>query len=481
LIPGRKMLLADDSITIQKVIDLTFADEGMQVTTVSNGEQAIQRLEEIAPDIVLADIFMPGRTGYEVCEHIKQSERFSHIPVMLLVGSFEPFDETEARRVGADDFLTKPFQSIRQLVNKVAALLGAADDERTTRDLTMPAAAAAAAQTEKRGVEPTELSMADTAPLPAGMMGDSERATDAGKDRADHASFDDEMIEAAPGNSFGRPGGSDFDSRLAATAPLAASEFEELRLNPADDIASRQMQETIGYFEPPPVMPEAKSESAPAARQAVPASQMAHAAAADDALLDLGEFDPPPATAEADDFILDLQYEAPAPRRMQPEAAPLTEDAPPPFAETDILAGDEEEMVEAAPQATEFGEAQSATAQAESAELAQAQEPQMAEPEAPLQETMAAVALGLAEPPRAEMTAVAAGSEDHASTLSASSAPDAAASISMEQLPPELIDAIARRVVEQMSERVVQEIAWEVVPQLAELLIKRRLEEERKQ
>jgi CheY-like chemotaxis protein len=63
-------------------------------------------LEEVAPDIVLADIFMPGLNGYEVCEHIKRNERFRHIPVMLLVGSFEPFDEAEARRVGADDYLT---------------------------------------------------------------------------------------------------------------------------------------------------------------------------------------------------------------------------------------------------------------------------------------------------------------------------------------------------------------------------------------
>jgi CheY-like chemotaxis protein len=121
---GRKLLLADDSVTIQKVIDLTFTDEGMQVTTVSDGEQAINKLKEFTPDIVLADVLMPGLDGYGLCEFIKNSERFRRIPVMLLVGSFEPFDEAEARRVGADDFLTKPFQSIRQLVSRVGSLLG---------------------------------------------------------------------------------------------------------------------------------------------------------------------------------------------------------------------------------------------------------------------------------------------------------------------------------------------------------------------
>jgi CheY-like chemotaxis protein len=141
---GRKLLLADDSVTIQKVVDLTFADEGMQVLTVSDGEQAVRKLEEFAPDIVLLDVFMPKLNGYQVCEHIKRDERFRHIPVMLLVGSFEPFDEVEARRVGADDYLTKPFQSIKQLINKVGALVGRSDQQKEQSD----EAATAAEQTD---------------------------------------------------------------------------------------------------------------------------------------------------------------------------------------------------------------------------------------------------------------------------------------------------------------------------------------------
>src|SRR5215208_1447351 len=123
LLAGRKLLLADDSATIQKVIDLTFADEGVRVVTVGSGREAIDQLLEFAPDIVLADVFMPARTGYEVCEYVKTHEKLKHIPVMLLVGSFEPFDEAEARRVGADDILTKPFQSIRRLIDRVGALV----------------------------------------------------------------------------------------------------------------------------------------------------------------------------------------------------------------------------------------------------------------------------------------------------------------------------------------------------------------------
>ncbi|HEX7333103.1 MAG TPA: response regulator [Pyrinomonadaceae bacterium] len=123
MLAGRKLLLADDSATIQKVIDLTFADEGVRVVAVGSGREAIDQLLEVEPDIVLADVFMPSPNGYEVCEYVKTNEKLKHIPVVLLVGSFEPFDEAEARRVGADDILTKPFSSIRRLIDRVGALV----------------------------------------------------------------------------------------------------------------------------------------------------------------------------------------------------------------------------------------------------------------------------------------------------------------------------------------------------------------------
>lgn len=127
MITGRKLLLADDSIAIQKVIDLTFTDEGMEVTTVGDGQDALDKLNQFTPDVVLADIFMPGVDGYELCKFIKEDERFRGVPVMLLVGSFEPFDEAEAKRAGADDVVTKPFQSIRDLVSRVGSLVSHED------------------------------------------------------------------------------------------------------------------------------------------------------------------------------------------------------------------------------------------------------------------------------------------------------------------------------------------------------------------
>jgi CheY-like chemotaxis protein len=130
----RKLLLADGSATIQKVVNLTFAGEGIDVVAVGSGGAAMKKFVESAPDLVLVDVNLPEVGGYKICEMIKQDDETRHIPVVLLVGSHLPFDEAEARRVGADDFLTKPFESIRQLVDKVSALL----EKRTAQTMSPP-------------------------------------------------------------------------------------------------------------------------------------------------------------------------------------------------------------------------------------------------------------------------------------------------------------------------------------------------------
>src|SRR5205814_9506257 len=97
---GKKILLADDSITIQKVIELTFSDEDFEVVTVGNGRLAIEKVADVRPDVVRCDIIMPEKDGYDVCDFIKKSPALSHIPVLPLTGAFEPFDQTKAARVG---------------------------------------------------------------------------------------------------------------------------------------------------------------------------------------------------------------------------------------------------------------------------------------------------------------------------------------------------------------------------------------------
>ena len=122
---AKKILLADDSITIQKVISITFASENYELIIVGDGESAIKRAKEARPDLIMADVAMPGKNGYEVCEAIKNDPSLSSTPVLLLAGTFEPLDRPEAERVGADDSIVKPFES-QQLLNKVAELLAKA-------------------------------------------------------------------------------------------------------------------------------------------------------------------------------------------------------------------------------------------------------------------------------------------------------------------------------------------------------------------
>jgi len=118
-----KILIADDNTKIQKMVALAFEERGIEVVSVGNGEAAVRRIPDLKPDLVLADIFMPVRNGYEVCEFIKKHKDLSHVPVILLVGAFDPLDEKEARRVGADGILKKPFIPPDPLIAMVISTL----------------------------------------------------------------------------------------------------------------------------------------------------------------------------------------------------------------------------------------------------------------------------------------------------------------------------------------------------------------------
>ncbi|HEV7670232.1 MAG TPA: response regulator [Thermoanaerobaculia bacterium] len=118
---SRRILLADDSVTIQKVIELTFMDGDYEVRAVGNGDEAIAQLDSFDPEVVIADVHMPGANGYQVARRAKALRESR--PVLLLVGTFEPFDEAESRASGADRFLKKPFdsQELLQIVDDLLA------------------------------------------------------------------------------------------------------------------------------------------------------------------------------------------------------------------------------------------------------------------------------------------------------------------------------------------------------------------------
>ncbi|MEO7539276.1 MAG: response regulator, partial [Pyrinomonadaceae bacterium] len=260
-----------DSVTIRKVVELTFADEGIEVSAVADGDSAMQKFVEIHPDIVLLDVGLPGTSGYDLCEMIKQDDATKHIPVLLLVGSFEPFDQDEAERVGADGFLTKPFHSIRELVSRVWELLGkdptvvetegeteieseeiqtsdaggvAEPDERETDEDPTDGAGAIVSDAELNGVaneDPTATShAADIDELyrssldPDAELKDFDRVDDIFLD----SSMDDDLIEAS------HPGREDGDLEPEAVNESAAkTEFDwspgSVVTDPVSEVADR--------------------------------------------------------------------------------------------------------------------------------------------------------------------------------------------------------------------------------------------------
>jgi len=139
---SNKLLLADDSITIRKVVGIIFANEDYTLSVVDNGIAALEKAREIIPDMILADVLMPGNTGYEVCAEVRRDPALKHIPLLLLTGAFEPFDEEKARQCGADDFISKPFES-QQLIEKVKTLIALGKERKLGRPVPEPEAVAA--------------------------------------------------------------------------------------------------------------------------------------------------------------------------------------------------------------------------------------------------------------------------------------------------------------------------------------------------
>lgn len=124
-----RILLADDSPHAQRMGERILREEGFEVVTLTDGENTILRLKEVDPDLILADVFLPNKSGFDICRHVKSSPRHRHTRVVLTAGLLEPFDEDEARRAGADAILKKPFEASK-VVQTIKPLLAQAETAR---------------------------------------------------------------------------------------------------------------------------------------------------------------------------------------------------------------------------------------------------------------------------------------------------------------------------------------------------------------
>jgi CheY-like chemotaxis protein len=136
-----RILLADDSPHAQRMGERILREEGFEVVSLTDGNAAMLRLADVDPDLILADVFLPGKSGFELCRYVKSEARFKHVRVVLTAGLLEPFDEDEAKRAGCDGILKKPFEASK-VVSTIDPLVRDAQQARTP--FTEPLVAAAA-------------------------------------------------------------------------------------------------------------------------------------------------------------------------------------------------------------------------------------------------------------------------------------------------------------------------------------------------
>jgi len=122
-----KVLVVDDEPNIVLSLEFLMQQAGFEVSTAEDGEQALERVASIKPDLLLLDISLPGISGFEVLESLRAQQEFKRLPIIMLTAHGREVEKEKGLALGADDYVTKPF-STRQLVEKVSALIQEKDN-----------------------------------------------------------------------------------------------------------------------------------------------------------------------------------------------------------------------------------------------------------------------------------------------------------------------------------------------------------------
>jgi CheY-like chemotaxis protein len=412
----RRILLADDSVTIQKVIELTFMDEDYEVRAVSNGDEAVALLSSLNPDFVIADVHMPGANGYEVCRRAKQIR--PDLPVLLLVGTFEPFDEAQARAVGADSHLKKPFDS-QELLQRVEDLLASK----------APAGNAASAASAAAPEAPAPQAVPDWLAAPAA---------------PDFAAAPDLSAEPSWGQPA-EPAWGNFELEPESASPFAAPAAAPAAPEPFDHEPSFSLEPDPGFqVEEEPVFSLETDEPSFGVREDVfgAPSELSFDETPQDRYIEDPVAEEPAAAAG---FNWTPEPE-PEPFHFEPPAAPAWAPAvAEPLVEPQLQWSEPEPF-----------------AALEAEPFAAHPEPEPAFPPGPTLQS--AYPPGPTEPAYPPGPTVAAEASE-------------ASGNGHGRLSDDDVDRIARRVVELLGDRAVRDVAWEVIPDMAEVIIRDRLRE----
>jgi CheY-like chemotaxis protein len=414
----KTLLLADDSVTIQKVVGISFANEDVRIVTVDNGDDAVTRAREVRPDIVLADVVMPGKSGYEVCGALKGDPELAHIPVLLLTGTFETFDEARAAQVGADGHITKPFEA-QALVELVTSRLA-------RRAAPAPAGASVRPAAEP---EPFDFLEPETAPASTGSTAPARPAPSA---REDAFAFEEEPLETIDLEAEAQAELDLGNDATAARTTLLLDEDDAYASTHSELPVPAERVSTPPAETAPPAVAAELDEASDVTRLVLPA--------ADEAPLDdagVGPSDGDPLSG------------------LTPLAAESFEAAPP-HPDWDVASS---ELLEAGSDPS-FAEHETMSEALPSGGA-------LAAPRAPLFDDDAAAEFELAEPPAPAPGAAVPAPEwsgemrEHVHTT-------------IEKIAWEALGDVSDRIVREAVARIEQ-VAWDVIPRLAETLIREEI------
>jgi CheY-like chemotaxis protein len=428
-----KLLLADDSITIQKVVGIIFASEDYELVIVDTGNAVLARAREFMPDVLLIDAVMPGMTGYEVCEEVRRDPALKAVPILLLTGAFEAFDDDKAKQCGADDFISKPFES-QQLIDKVSELI---DLGRRRALAVRPPASEAAEPVQPVAVKPVPSTpvphplptvaapAAQTAPAAADVFSlGAEPAQASAPPAAAAHDFEFEMVEGTAEDDLwgafdledeAEGAAADFDESAFAVEPLAGEEDEA--------------GELFGFADEP----EAASPSPVDSAEGFAAEW----GSGSDTAFSFAEEEPPvlsPLPPKQDEFIVETVSNA------GQDLADVAAYAPPAEQEFDLQFAPEEDFMPSEHSLTSF----------------------------------ATTPLPVASPAGVAPESTFAPGEEFVPAPEAPT-PAAVPSAPAPGAPVALSEAQLSDLVSRISRDIIEKIAWEVVPDLAETIIKEEI------